>query len=431
MIKLLRLLKLGFLLLRVSRCKDVTISMSKQVADCVFSCGAVAIKFSQWYAARYEINSSDNQNLCKILQGSFENCPEHSLSYTEKIFKKSFGKSMYSLLDVNPKPIASGSVGQVYEATKRDTGDSVIIKVKHPKLLKDFNSTKFFIKILSFFFRIKIDLSDFLRDIEGQFNYENEAKNLQLVYELYEGDEMIVIPRLISFSSDVIIMTKEDGISYNDIVDEKIREKASTGLMAFQRQNLSVHGIVHGDLHVGNWKIRQSDDDFKIIVYDFGLLNFVDPVVMQRWMKAYQYEDYNTLVKIVLKNKNESELDEFVLDKIIEHCDEVIKSNHSMHKLLKTIIPLMRKNNLTIDEHFVSVIISFSLTEQIFRNGTVVHDDDEESGRNYLSSAMDIVAFCDAKNTCSSLKTLLSNEIDEMDYIEPKDIGIDLNTFYA
>ena len=99
------------------------------------------------------------------------------------------------------------------------------------------------------------------------------------MYNIYKNDDTIVIPKLICFSSNVIIMTYEDGISFDDIDknDVNLINKLAFCLTSFQRQNSCIFGLIHGDLHTGNWKIRLDDNnDFKLIVLDFGIMYNID-----------------------------------------------------------------------------------------------------------------------------------------------------------
>lgn len=427
----LKFLKLGIVLIRVKISKNIDEKMSLKLIDSVFGCGAVTIKFAQWYATRYDMNSSEPQHLCKILQKTFENCPEHKFSYTEKIFRKNFNKEIDKVLNLKRIPIASGSVGQVYEGTMIETGQSIVMKVKHPNLMRDYKITVFFLKFFGLFMRMKFNVDDFLKDVKEQFDYEIEAQNIENMYGLYKDDELIVTPKLLMSSSDIIIMTKEDGKSFSSIKSDIQKHKIALGISSFQRQNACYHGVCHGDLHLGNWKVREEDNGFKLVIYDFGLVNHADPIDMQKWFKAYQFAEFDEIIRIAMKNSNKP-VDEKILKYIAKCCEEVLETQHSMHNLMKVILPMLRKYKIYIKEEFISNVIAFSLTEQVIKNASVESTTDPL--RNYVNRCLDIIAFCETKNTCIPLKNMLQKDIDDYNYTyneKVDDIGLDLDDFYS
>jgi len=426
-----RFIKLGIVLVRVNLAKNIDEKLSNKVVNAVFGCGAVTIKFAQWYASRYDINSSEPQHLCRILQRTFEDCPEHKFSYTEEIFKKSFQKDIDSVIDLNRITMASGSVGQVYEGRLIDTNQPVVMKVKHPNLMRDFKITVFFLKFFKIFLRMKFNVDDFLKDVKEQFDYEIEAQNIDNMYNLYKDDELIVTPRLIMYSSDVIIMTKEDGVSFNEIKGDIMKHKVALGISSFQRQNACYHGVCHGDLHLGNWKVREENGGFKLVIYDFGLINKADPDDMKKWFKAYQFGEFEEIIRIAMKNSNRP-IDQKTLKFVAECCEEVLDTQHSMHNLMKVILPMLRKYKIYIKEEFISNVIAFSLTEQVIKNASVESSNDPL--RNYINRSLDIIAFCEAKNTCSGLREMLEKDVEEYDYktiSSDDDIGLSLEDFYS
>lgn len=425
-----RFLKLGIVLVKVNLSKNIDEKLSNKLVDSVFGCGAVTIKFAQWYATRYDINSSEPQHLCKVLQRTFENCPEHKFEYTEEIFKKNFDQEIDKVLHLKRIPIASGSVGQVYEGTLLDTNESIVMKVKHPNLMRDFRITVFFLKFFGLFMRMKFNVDDFLQDVKEQFDYKVEAQNIDNMYQLYNNDELIVTPKLLKYNSDIIIMTKENGKSFNDIKSDILKHKIALGISSFQRQNACYHGVCHGDLHLGNWKVREHDDNFKLVIYDFGLVNHADPIDMQRWFKAYQFGEFEEIIRIAMKNSNKP-IDEKALKYIAKCCEEVLDTQHSMHNLMKVILPMLRKYKIYIKEEFISNVIAFSLTEQVIKNASVESTNDPV--RNYVNRCLDIIAFCESRNTCLELKEILQKDIDTYDYEYngvDDNIGLDLDDFY-
>ena len=144
------------------------------------------------------------------------------------------------------------------------------------------------------------------------------------------------------------------------------------------------------------------DDTFKLVIYDFGLVNKVDPVVMEKWVKAFQYQDFVMLVDIALSH-SEGNFDPEIRDLIVYNCKTLIHPKSGMLKTLKVIIPVMRKYKIKIRDNFLSILVSFALTENILSNldrGTICID----THNGYVSNCLDIIAFCESWGTCRLYK---------------------------
>ena len=93
-------------------------------------------------------------------------------------------------------------------------------------------------------------------------------------------------------------MSYEEGTFYQnlDISDYK-KVKVLTIMRLYLRSSLIINNFIHGDLHNGNWKVRQDPNDennFKIILYDLGLcVSLKDETFVKKFL--------NLLMKIILK----------------------------------------------------------------------------------------------------------------------------------
>lgn len=457
------LCRLSVTLIRLKFSKKIDAKLANDLVNDVLRCGSVTIKFGQWFATKHDISSFEINPLYAELRRTLENCPEHDLNHTKRVFKESFGKDLESVIELCEGPIASGSVGQVYrgfmkrevnevnevnekgvnekgvthgneerersdrragtteaEAEDREQSDRrvtgtgttagrmVVMKVMHPNLAVDYYISSIYLKLLGLFIPT-VEVDEFLRNVKAQYNYENEAKNLKMMYDFYKDDKVIIIPELILNSDQVLIMSYEDGVDYGEIHKDVLKRKIALSIMAFQRQNASVLGYIHGDLHYGNWKVRVGDNGFKLVIYDFGLVNKVDTGVMERWMKAYQYQDFDTLVDLALMHSH-GVRDQSVRGIILQHCKNVIHPKAGMMNTLKVIIPMMKRYKIKMRDNFMFIIISFALTENVLSHldrGTICID----TQNAYISNCLDIIAFCESRGTCDLLKKQLEDDI--------------------
>ena len=409
-VRIFNLIKLSTILIRLKFAKRIDHKLSSALVKSMFNCGAVPIKFGQWYAMRYDMSMKNNGSLCKELIHTLENCPEHSFEYTKKIYYESFGCSLKdSFILESEIPIASGSVGQVYKGTFNET--PAIMKVLHPNLMKDYNFTSFVLKVCNMFLFKEFNVKDFLKNIKLQFDYNNEAKNLEMIYKHYENDSIIVVPKLLKHSKDIIIMTYEYGVDYSTLENPFLKQKVALSLLSFQRQNSCIYGYIHGDLHNGNWKVRILENEFKLVIYDYGIVYYINPVLIHNWIKAYQNQDFPQLIKLSVENSDDV-CDEKTLQLIIDECCECLKSPPNMTIVLKTMIPLFKYYNIHLKEQFLSLLISFALTEKVLLN--VKNNYTKNTQTTYVSNILDIIAFCKTKNTCLKLCILLENELEKL-----------------
>ncbi|CAD7965579.1 unnamed protein product [Amoebophrya sp. A25] len=78
--------------------------------------GPVFIKWGQWASTRYDLFPVE---LCDELNKLTQNSPAHTLEETKEIMIRNFGPSALDYVDLEPEPVASGSIGQVYRARVR------------------------------------------------------------------------------------------------------------------------------------------------------------------------------------------------------------------------------------------------------------------------------------------------------------------------
>ncbi len=92
--------------------------------------GAAFIKWAQWASTRPDIFPEE---LCDVLASLQMGAPEHSLAFTKSLIRKELGAPVEKVFEFfSRRPIASGSIAQVYKA--RLNGHDVAVKVRHPNV---------------------------------------------------------------------------------------------------------------------------------------------------------------------------------------------------------------------------------------------------------------------------------------------------------
>ena len=188
---------------------------------------------------------------------------------------------------LEPVPIGVASIGVVYKAKLKSTGEPVVVKIQRPGIRStiqtDFEIIAFIVQRLEKFsseirfLGLSRAIDDFFKSIQYELNFLIEANNnqkLKKIIENYDEKKTFVIPKVYrNLSSDkVLVMEYLDGTPFNDIQDinefPELQKNLTEGVRVFMHTMLS-DGFFHADLHGGNF-FKLSDD--KIGLIDFGLV---------------------------------------------------------------------------------------------------------------------------------------------------------------
>jgi predicted unusual protein kinase regulating ubiquinone biosynthesis (AarF/ABC1/UbiB family) len=402
------------------------------------SCGSVAIKFSQWITPKLEIIHLENDDILdeskplwlKKLEDFYENCENHDLNHTIKSYQEDFNESLsdnYEILDI----IGSGSIGQVYllkekPLTHYSKPKKYVMKILHPNVHNEiyyFRLYYNFCRRLPFIKNLlnsefPFDINSFIDSFDIQSNFIYESNNLLRFQENYRNNEYIIIPRLIRCSRDIMIMSYEEGISYDDLkCDNYHKYKIAVLLTSFIRNNQQICNFFHGDLHKGNWKVRLSDDNkHKLILYDFGFCWKVPEMKKDKINLSVNifedcdenddtidYERMTTVLCYLLKYDNKDK------DKYYKIVYEYLKKNNHIIKpwslnpsrIFKLTVELCKKTGLKIDPMLIQTIIIVIQCQRIFQEFRFISDDKQDyitSQEVYRVKYMDWLSFYQTYN---------------------------------
>jgi len=234
-------------------------------------CGPIGLKLLQFlFMSPLNMVKSDT------FEFTLENCTTHSIEETEEMYKNVFNKHIsedYILHEI----VGSGSIGQVYRAYNLKTRQFVALKIKHPGIditLKETISALrficFFIKWINVYNSYDIIMS-FIDNIQLQTDYIQEAKNTIKLKNLFCNEKCILIPEIYTFNNTFIEMSYHSGESYKN-VSEKTKIISSFLLNMFYISSITIYDFLHSDLHYGNWKVIEENNEVKILIYDCGIM---------------------------------------------------------------------------------------------------------------------------------------------------------------
>ncbi|KAF2290134.1 hypothetical protein GH714_003525 [Hevea brasiliensis] len=186
---------------------------------------------------------------------------------------------------ISPSPIAAASLGQVYKAKLKHSGQIVAVKVQRPGIEEAIGLDFYLIRGLGNFVNKYVDIitsdvvaliDEFGRRVYQELNYVQEGQNARRFKKLYADREDILVPDIYwkYTSGKVLTMEWVDGVKLNDqdAIERqglKVLDLVNTGIQCSLRQLLE-YGYFHADPHPGN---LLATPEGKLAFLDFGMMS--------------------------------------------------------------------------------------------------------------------------------------------------------------
>lgn len=237
---------------------------AQELLEIISKLGPAVIKAGQALSSRPDLLPTEYLEELQKLQDRLPPFPnEQAFQVVEAELGVPFDQ-VFELLEENP--IAAASIGQVYKATLRSTGETVAVKVQRPRC-EEIISVDLYVlrwyaglinRILGMLQR-DIDviavIDDFGELIYREIDYTAEAANAQRFVELYGGLPDIFVPRVYTELSTRKVLTLEwvDGAR---LVDQRQLEayradptKLVDRLVQCSLRQMLENGFFHADPH--------------------------------------------------------------------------------------------------------------------------------------------------------------------------------------
>jgi aarF domain-containing kinase len=254
----------------------------------------------------------------------------------EKILKKELGAAYMKdiFADINPVPLASASIAQVY-AARLVTGEDVVIKIQRPGvkdiLVTDLNllfiAANIFERIVPGLKHASLAgmLSEIRKTVLEECDFIKEAKNIEIFSDFLKNTkiEKVVTPRVYYRATATRVLTMERlyGIPLTDreqFLKSTDQPQRILG-PAFETWMKSISGceLFHADLHAGNIMVME---DGRVGFIDFGIVGRISKKTQEgvnSLIKSMMMYDYKTMAESMLTigmTRNKVDTDQLAKD---------------------------------------------------------------------------------------------------------------------
>lgn len=415
--------------------------------------GPTYVKIGQIMSTRKDILSDD---IIMELSKLRDNVSEFDTDIAMAILEEEL-ETDEVFLSISPEPIASASIGQVYEAVLLENKKKVVVKIQRPDIEDTIKSDLFILKKLAKNFEsIKLDwnvnITELISQLEVQLlrelDYKFEAVNGIKLGKIFKNSKEVFIPEIYNdyTTQKVLVMEKVEGICLSDVYGNEFSEDekkkiVDIGVRSFFRQVMTC-GFFHADPHPGNIFVLP---DKRVAYIDFGMIGLIDEKTLgylNRLIIASTEKNIDKIIRVLtdmnaLGSGNNNDALRRDLLYLIHYYYDLPFDKLSIAEILNEVFLFMRNYQIVLPSQLVilgkTVITLEGTSRGLYREFSV-----ESIGRAYiryykeekmdfkrnakiLKSKLDD-SYYDLITVPSQLKTILS-------ILEKNDLKLDVGEF--
>ena len=342
--------------------------------------GPAYIKLGQMLSTRPDLVGIE---IAEELQKLRDNTPTTPFNEMKEVIESELGTPLDEIyIDIDETPIGSASIGQVYKAKLKDTGNEVAIKVQKPNSYEIIKSD---VQIMNFLatridrflsqtrtYNLPAMVSEFERSIFKELNYMEEVMNMQNLSKNFRGVRYIKIPKAYTdyCSGKVITMELIKGIEVSELIngeypDINKKKIANYGVKSYFKQ-IMIDGFFHADPHPGNLIVTENN---KLCYIDAGMMGILNEDFKENLAELILLlisGNTNNIIKqliymdIISPSQNTDELKADVDDLLNLYYGAELKN---MDGLMEDLLNAMVKNNVVLPREFVMIGRGIALIE--------------------------------------------------------------------
>lgn len=336
--------------------------------------GPAYVKIAQAVSSRPDLIPPSYLDELSLLQ---DRITPFSSEVAFEIIEKELGMPIDVIFsEISPEPVAAASLGQVYQARLRSTGEVVAVKVQRPGVQSAISLDIFILRYLAGFIKkagkfntdLQAVLDEWASSLFREMDYKQEARNGVKFRQLYGSIQDVVVPEmnLAQTTRKVLTMQWLEGQKLAGVKDLYLVE---VGVYCSFNQLLE-YGFYHADPHPGNL-LRTYDG--KLAYLDFGMMGEFKQEYRDGFIEACLHlvnRDYSALAKdfvtlgLIPSTSDRAAVTEALTDVFRDAVAKGVR-NVSFGDLLGDLGFTMYKFKFQIPSYFSLVIRSLAVLEGI------------------------------------------------------------------
>ena len=332
--------------------------------------GPAYVKLGQLLCTRPDLVGND---IAEELTKLRDNTPVTPFEEIKEVIETELGQPLDEVYsEFEEEPLGSASIGQVYKATLKESGEKVAVKVQKPgsyeivaadvRIMVNLaeKADKYITKTRTF--NLPAIVREFERSIFKELDYMEEVMNIQKITKNFEGHDYVKYPKVYPklCTNRLINMELVSGKQIaNDIVESYFKQ-------------LMLDGFFHADPHPGNMIIDAEEK--KLCYLDLGMMGILNETFrsdLAQLILLLLGGNANSLVKQLIYMKiitPEQDTEELRMD-IEDLVNRYIGADlDQMDGVLEKLINTMIKHGVTLPREFVMIGRGVALIEDIGYN---------------------------------------------------------------
>lgn len=259
---------------------------AQQFLRIVSSLGPAIIKGGQAVASRPDLLPKEYLDELQKLQ---DRLPPFPNDIAFALIEEELGQKIEDVFEsIDPVPVAAASIGQVYAAYLKNTGEKVAVKVQRPDcekiialdiyILRNLSGTiNRLVRLTGRDIDLQLIIEEFGKLIYEEIDYLSEARNAERFLELYGDLPGIDVPRVIWRYTKRRVITMEwmDGVRLTSATLSQGRsEQLVRAMVQCSLRQMLENGYFHADTHLGNLLATPKGN---LCYLDFGMMSEVEP----------------------------------------------------------------------------------------------------------------------------------------------------------
>lgn len=337
--------------------------------------GPFFIKLCQFISTREDIATNSRISILLKMQDSL---PIEKI----KLHKILSNNLLLRIKYIEPQPLSSASIAQVYKA-QLDNSEYVAIKIIKPKqLTKIHKDLARFMKLMHILSRIRIlerfNLYKIAMQIQAnlllEFDLNNEANNIEEFRCHFSDNPNVNAPFVYKSLSTVNVLVMEwiDGVNLKHFsASQDILDKITKAILISHIDQVYKYNKFHADIHHSNILITK---DYKIFFIDFGSyckISSKDANTILRIINAFLHQDY---YRIALIHKEAKYIpDNSDIFKFANECKKIglsylAQTNPSFGNIFKSLLKIAQEFGMELQPQLIMLQKTMVMTEGVVRH---------------------------------------------------------------